>query len=205
MRLLSIHYSLLNCFLSGKGKKSVFQKLSSQRSLKCCADIGQSFTISANLIAEVEQMVCLLYGSTASLVNDARYQLFLSLNGAEQSLPPTSNALHQHLLRSNYQASIWRAASQQFIKPPSPLEHGWKHGEYGLEVVWMTEPSAPPEVLKTMFCSCKVSGCEGARCSCQKTKLSCTSLCKCTNCNNNVPDVSTTLDLDDASESDSDM
>ena len=54
-------------------------------------------------------------------------------------------------------------------------------------LVTLTEPPAPPNLLKIVRCSCK-TGCKTMTCSCRKHGLKCTDSCKechevsCANC-----------------------
>ena len=119
----------------------------------------------------------------------------------EQSLPPSADALALHSKCANYQAAIHRRSLQQFMKPPTPLHHGWKVEDRKMAIVWMTKPQAPPEILKNIHCSCKKSKCETMSCFCLSNWVSCTELCKCQDCGNGIPFPPEQSLLDDASDS----
>ena len=94
-------------------------------------------------------------------------------------LPPTSEALKQHIFRSVYQASIiW---GQSLVAKPvnlSPENWGWKKNSDGKwEILW-TELDTVYEMCSELCkCACKKE-CTG-RCSCNKSNLKCSSMCLC--------------------------
>lgn len=117
-------------------------------------------------------------------INEARYRGFCETK-LQQCLPPTKNALAQHIKRCNYQAAIYKYALLPFIDAPSPMSHGWQLKDGKIGVTWMTQEPCPEVTLMSVYCSCK-TGCTSGRCSCNTSKLQCTDLCKCSNCNNNA-------------------
>jgi len=113
-----------------------------------------------------------------------------------EKLPPTRATLIPHILRANYMSQ--RDKSYITAKPVLPaLEHnGWKinpKGEY-VPVMCFKEP-APKAVLELVKCGCQ-GNCDSANCSCLRNGLSCTALCKCTNCWN-VQKFNLCEDIDD--------
>ena len=67
-----------------------------------------------------------VYGSHASTLAAARYDSFnKSANNDLRSLPPSKDALHQHLLRACYQAGYLWQQSLEEIDIPDPGEWGW--------------------------------------------------------------------------------
>jgi hypothetical protein len=48
-------------------------------------------------------------------------------------LPPSEDTFKQHVLRSSYQTKIWLNAHIPKPVVGSPLEHGWKDGQFGLD------------------------------------------------------------------------
>ncbi|KAL7381963.1 hypothetical protein ABVT39_014244 [Epinephelus coioides] len=131
--------------------------------------------------------VCHLYDQPAAQdVNEARYNAFCMASSAlpELSIPPTSNALHQHCKRANYQATIMRSSLKPKICAPSPAGYGWHLEDGKLQVTWMTRNLAPDSVLQEIHCSCKGSTCETGRCSCFSAGLCCTDLFRCHKCMN---------------------
>ena len=114
--------------------------------------------------------------------DSARVILFQKGVSAE-ALPPTSNALHYHILRSHYQAKLWRQAN--VLKPclPDPIGHGWKLQDEVLVPELMSLSPISNACLEVIFCACKM-GFWSLRCKCRKAKLPCTGACSC-----NTPDV----------------
>ena len=47
----------------------------------------------------------------------------------------------------------------------------------------MENNPAPEEILQLVHCQWQ-TGCESARCSCLRAKMSCTDACRCQNCSN---------------------
>ena len=55
-------------------------------------------------------------------VDEARMELFYRKNKAIENIPPTSDALLQHVKRATYQASIWASSQnsqQEGLHPES--------------------------------------------------------------------------------------
>ena len=133
----------------------------------------------------LQRFTILLYNkhSSAELVNEARQELFCRENKSMENIPPTSNALLQHIKRAAYQASIWVSSDQSEQRRPSPKSWGWTWEEQSKKwiPVWITQAIASTACLELVKCACKsVKGC-GSRCTCKKANWSCTELCKC-NC-----------------------
>ena len=98
----------------GKGKLKALKVLSEKKLfVDAFNKLGQSWELDDELAADIEKFVCRLYGHKVSSLNELRYKLYCSKNGKIESemLPPSENALKQHLLvRANYQVVIWRRA-----------------------------------------------------------------------------------------------
>ena len=76
-----------------------------------------------------------MYSKTCSLtnVNEARMELFTQCSRTIDNIPPTQNALKQHLKRAIYQAGyIWAKALEPKLIPPSPKDWGWQE----IDSVW---------------------------------------------------------------------
>lgn len=79
-------------------------------------------------ITTLERFVVLLYDrtSTSSSVNNLRKQLFTRKGRKFDGLPPTRDALLQHVKRTAYQAGyIWGQALVPSSTLPSPQDWGW--------------------------------------------------------------------------------
>ena len=73
-----------------------------------------------------EKLVCRIYnvGQTDS-VDEARHIMFYKFVKPEV-LPPTSDALHFHLMRVHYQTMIWKNANSAIPELPAADTMGWK-------------------------------------------------------------------------------
>ena len=137
-----------------------------------------------NLSEKIQKYVCALYGQKDVVeVNVARRNLFQLGKFADENLPPNDDMLQQHLLRSNYQAFIWKNSSLNVLILPSPIKSGWMFEGEKLVARWMTRPCAPEGLLKNVTCGCK-TGCQNRQCSCIQASLKYTEVCQCINCSN---------------------
>ena len=171
----------------GKGKAKAFKIFQDcEHYQEAFKNLGQDFNVSDDVRASLEDFVCKLYGQRCSSVNEARYILFCLKPLDEKSLPPTSDALFQHILRCNYQLAIHRRATEQQVNAPSPKGHGWEFSgpRNELRIKWMEKAPAPEHLLKIVSCSCKKNNCTSHVCSCRKHSLSCTDICACLGCKN---------------------
>ena len=135
------------------------------------------------LTYEVEEAivrnVCRIYGmSDVQSTDSASVTLFKKGRPAE-SQPPTTDALHYHILRAHYQCLIWNQA--HLLKPalPVPNGQGWimKDGQLKPELMSLTP--VPEACIEVISCGCKM-GCRTTRCKCRKVTLSFTGACHCT-------------------------
>lgn len=169
----------------GKGKRTCYTQFKKHpEAFDGFKGLGEDFTVAAAVRSQIENFVCRLYGEDSTNINDVRYAVFCSPNKVSQhSLPPTQDELNLHLERANYQAAIWRRATESIISPPSPDKHGWSIDQGQINIKWMSQDPAPANILNTIYCSCK-TGCSTTRCSCMRTELRCTDVCRCTDCRN---------------------
>ena len=58
-----------------------------------------------------ESFVCKIYGLFDLMKTDSARIILFQKGVSAEVLPPTSNALHCHILRSHYQAKLWRQAN----------------------------------------------------------------------------------------------
>ena len=154
---------------------------------------------SNDLILELSKYVCHLYGYEGEKdVNRVRYLAFKGGKYDEEMLPPNKDSLHLHVHRAAYQCFIWKHATQPTLDLLSFKEYGWGIDQNGkVFVKWMNLSPAPDSVLEFVNCKC-TKGCESNRCSCLKSGMKCTDVCKCTNCNNCKE--SSSNDSDDSDE-----
>ena len=101
---------------------------------------------------------------------------------APEALPPCQSLLRLHVSRANYQASIWKKATEACLDIPSPDGHGWNVSSATIEFLWFDSKPAPEEVLELHSCVCK-RRCKEDACCCLKAGLKCTEMCsfKCDN------------------------
>ena len=83
------------------------------------------------------------------------------------SLPPTSAAFMENVLRAHLQVAIWYSAT--LGDPPSlnPLDYGWsqKHPASDLLVPTLVPPGTVLALVKVIKCNCNSSHCSSKRCS----------------------------------------
>ena len=100
------------------------------------------------------------------------------------TLPPTNEAFEEHVKRSHFQASIWKAALCD--QPPSLIvnKFGWMEDTKNKMLIPTAVKTgvapAPPGLLQTIRCGCSSEQpCATARCGCVSSQMSCTSFCSC--------------------------
>ena len=141
-----------------------------------------NFDAKSPYFGMLERYAVLLYNKGSIMEHvDEKMELFCHENKAMENIPPTSDALLQHVNRGTYQASVWATSQNSQQKKPTPKSWGWKWDECGKEwiLVWTTQPMASTACMELVKCSCKSEkGC-GTRCTCKKANWSYTNLCKC--------------------------
>ena len=116
----------------GRGKKSAWE------AWKCYEDVTDAFTymalhpytevhVEAPHFQLLERFTVLMYDKTSDLehVDQARKELFCQKGKTMDKLPPTQDALLQHVKRVAYQAGIWCTSEQSQPHTPSPEGWGW--------------------------------------------------------------------------------
>ena len=183
--LLSLH-ALTGCdstsALSGLGKKKAFTTLcASDAYQKSLCALGNS-DMDQDVISGCEAFVCSLYTENmkaGSQADSVRYWMFCQKGHKNEELPPTSDSLHQHLERANFQCLVWRRALERKQDLPSPEGHGWTLLDDGrLQPLLMKKEPAPKGLLEIIACHCQTS-CRRSSCSCRTIGLSCTEACSC--------------------------
>ena len=138
-----------------------------------------------NVLPIIERLVVIMYdrGSSESSVNSERQMLFTKKGREIENIPPTQDALVQHLLRVGYEAGhVWSQAIIKAPQLPSPADFGWIWDMCSAhwKIKWMTLPPAGEACRAIIKCGC-TKGCR-AQCKCKKAALICTTLCKCGGC-----------------------
>lgn len=166
--------------LTGKGKKTCWKDFEKNAGLGHLQELGDSVPCSENAMKGAEKYVCNLYGhGNCESVDQVRFKMFVKGKTSIEGLPPTSDALKLHLMRTNYQTFVWKNALKHDINLPSPDGNGWAMTDGKLSPVFMTIEPVPKTCLAMISCSCK-KGCTPSRCGCFKAGFSsCTSACAC--------------------------
>ena len=119
-------------------------------------------------------------GSSESSVNGERLLLFTQQVKEIENIPPTQDALAQHVLGAGYEAGhVWGQATIKAPQLPSPADFGWTwevaNAQWNMK--WMTLPPAGAACCAVIKCGCT----KGFRSQykCKKADFTCTMLCKC--------------------------
>ena len=133
------------------------------------------FLATDRLIAMASKFVCRLYSSDTSPatqtgntsnsndINVVRMEVFCQKTKDVERIPPTADAVLQHLKRSSYQASIWNAAHISEMSVPNPELHGWMVEDGKLVPIWVTTPMAKDVFNTEIKCSC-TKVCSACKC-----------------------------------------
>ena len=94
-----------------------------------------------------ERFIVIMYdcGSSESSVNGERRVLFTQKGREIENIPPTQDALAQHVLRVGYEAGhMWGQATIKDPQLPSPADFGWTWEVANAQwnIKWMTIPPA---------------------------------------------------------------
>ena len=95
---------------AGPGKKRILKHVKTNKTYEeAFCWLGRTWDVSAELFQKL-LAVCIIPSTDATRVNDLQYQLFCVQRGEVDSseLPPCEDCLFVHVLRANYQASVWR-------------------------------------------------------------------------------------------------
>ena len=186
---LPIFHTLTGCDTTsafrGKGKKSAWQ------AWQAYEEVTETFEFLATHPFEhlhsdsehfqrIERLIVVLYSKTCPLtsVNEAREELFCRNNRKMDMIPPTQDALLQHVQRAVYQAGIWTTSTQVQQVIPSPKDFAWSKDPLSQSwvPVWITIPEVSKACSELIKCSCKG---ECTACKCGKVNLVCSPLCNC--------------------------
>ena len=119
--------------------------------------LGDSWTVSDELVQEFENFTCAMYGkSRLKSVDSVRYVkindkcsddgIVPTKNVDIGCLPPCKRSLVQHIRRTCYQVAIWKRALDPNPQVPDPEGHGWTIVDGKLEPLWY-EGSLLPQAL----------------------------------------------------------
>ncbi|CAG5100866.1 Protein of unknown function [Cotesia congregata] len=171
-----------SCFFNVSKKivmKHLLKNQEEVRELLRVFDSPHSANNIPHLIERGEQLIMRFYNVQGKNLNDVRCQKYSSnLKNRRKtsfnlaSLPPTSAAASHHIYRAYWLVQRW----QNNIMPS--LLWGWIIAHQTLVVpIATTLTPVPEELLNLIVCSCK-KGCKSKTCSCRKSGLMCSDLCK---------------------------
>ena len=100
------------------------------------------------------------------------------------TLPPTTEAFHQHTLRAHIQVAHWYASLEEDPPPLNPEEFGWEADNDNKTLtpraVADGTEMAPANILKLIKCGCdSEQSCKSGRCGCTSRQMTCTAFCAC--------------------------
>jgi len=98
-----------------------------------------------------------------------------------EMIPPTADALYQHIKRAHFQSAVWRQAHVPIPNLPDVLSCGWEKRDDGkLTPTLMTVTATPQGHSALTKCSCKgPNKCSRKACGCVKIFERCTFVCAC--------------------------
>ena len=113
----------------------------------------------------IERFVVLLYDRTsrATTVNQARKEMFTRKGRKFNAIPPTRDAVVQHVKRTAFQAGhIWGQSRVPSPSIPSPQEWGWisDTDEWKPLTLWATLPEIAKACQELVKRGCR-KGCRG--------------------------------------------
>ena len=164
----------------GVGKKSAWAVFMQYHGL--LQHLGEQNDISDQVLSDAEAFVCRLYrpDTDKTSINDVRVTSFRQATKSLDSLPPTQDALQQHIRRAHLQTLIWKRALEPCPVLPHPEECGWHLEEGILEPTFMTKEPVSATCLQLAYCGCSSERpCRTQRCTCTSLNLKCSKACKC--------------------------
>jgi hypothetical protein len=151
----------MNIQFCGHGKISAWNIFSNHPEL--LAPVGTDGEMD---LENAEQFVIIMYTPTATAisVNALRSEMFLRV-GEPEKLPPTQDALQQHLLRCQYKVMIWCQTTTAKPHIPPVENFGWKKDTDSiLHPILMQLDPAPKGCTELLKCGCMKSKCISGRC-----------------------------------------
>lgn len=132
------------------------------------------------ILEKIQRFVILMYDNSSklTLVNDCRWALFKK-NTSIEKVPPTLDALQQHIKRACFQSKTYLQCTQKYIISGSQLGWGWQmNKENIMEPLWITMPISS-EHKNLIFCKCNDNCKKKCKCNGKCTKLcDCEGLCR---------------------------
>lgn len=182
--LLSFH-SITGCDTTSQfcsiGKKTAWKVLNDNPSL--LLSFGNDIVPVSDSMLKAESFVCKMYkpGTTHECIQSVRSEMFRSIKKNLDNIPPTQDALVQHLKRAHLQTYIWRQSLVSKPDIPLPINCGWKLENDVLLPLFLTKNPVHPSTIQLITCGCTESGCkcQNKKCSCTNRGLRCSGSCKC--------------------------
>ena len=161
------------------GKKSVFSKLKISNDLQHLLEQVFQAIATVNEIERASIRVFeLLYSTTFNLqqIRKQRYDIMAASDRSKIDptlLPSTPRAVFFHGFWVHHQIVVWKDLNEV---NKEPLHWGWKIENLNYTAIMTNIEAGPPLLLRIVWCGCK--GPCGAKCSCRKSGLKCSSTCK---------------------------
>lgn len=133
---------------------------------------------SNDVMDVLEEFTVKMYDSKSKTtkLHECRRDLFTreTIPRTIDRIPPTRDALEQHLKRSVLQSFIWTQCIRQNIRDLKPTEWGWlKHTNLNrYDPLWISIPTVADHCKELISCKYPKQ-CTG-RCTCRKNQLPCT-------------------------------
>lgn len=141
------------------------------------AGLGRE-TLTEDTMLNAEQVVCRIYNvPEVTTVDKARVTLFKRALRAEL-FPPTRDALRHHIKRVHLQTMVWLEAIKAKPSFPPASTMGWELRSGQMSPALSSLAPVPTSCLELVTCGCTTK-CYSSRCKCKKSRLTCTSSCKC--------------------------
>ena len=184
-----------------KGKTTWLKKFEAapEKKVQAFVQLGKSMNVNDRVVGHWKNLfakgICRNFKGAS--LSDVRWHLFSKSAKNGIDLPPTHAACVQHIMRANYQSTIWRQADNHIQLLDNPENQGWKLDSFGsYRAVGFTNLVAPKDILELVKCGC-TTGCHGNRCRCSKNKFPCTDMCECQSCENREKECFVVGDGDD--------
>ena len=176
--------------LHGIGKGTVINKLKQGHTFQHLGDLNSSLE---DVMEEATKFIGACYGSKErDDMSQIRVDLWTKKMGKKnitaapplKTIPPTSDAFRENVLRAHVQIAVWKSAPQPDPPPFDPTDFGWFRDESTKTLTPKTLPPdvalAPREVLEMLRCGCSTEEpCGTQRCGCHTGHLPCTFFCAC--------------------------
>ncbi len=147
--------------------------------------LGEIDATQSDLMKAGETFIAALYGqSPGTTMGEARYLLYTRKRGKPlklMALPPASQNLMFHILRTHHAVILGKAANQQCPPELDICQFGWEIKD-GIPIPAISKgPAGPKTLLEVIACNCASAekACSAHSCSCHHEGLSCTVYCKC--------------------------